>query len=69
MLSSGVVPSHVRPWGPKPVYLERLLQINIATMAALGTLLLGMGQRSPALPLWMLTAAVASVWSEFTKAR
>jgi len=44
------------------VYLERLLQINIATMAALGTLLLGMGQRSPALPLWMLTAAVASVW-------
>ncbi|OHB79112.1 MAG: hypothetical protein A2V98_04920 [Planctomycetes bacterium RBG_16_64_12] len=44
------------------MYLERLLQINIATMAALGTLLLGMGQRSPALPLWMLTAAVASVW-------
>jgi len=44
------------------VYLERLLQINIATMAALGTLLLGMGQRSAALPLWMLTAAIASVW-------
>ena len=44
------------------MYLERLLQINIATMAALGTLLLGMGQRSAALPLWMLTAAIASLW-------
>lgn len=30
-------------------------------MAALGTLLLGMGQRSPTLPLLMLTAAIASV--------
>lgn len=44
------------------VYLERLLQIHIATMAALGALLLGMGQRNPALPLWMLTAAITSVW-------
>ncbi len=44
------------------MYLERLLQINIATMAALGTLLFGMGQRSPWLPLGMLTAAIASVW-------
>jgi transglutaminase-like putative cysteine protease len=44
------------------VYLERLLQINIATMAALGTLLLGMGQREPWLPLMMLIAAIASVW-------
>jgi len=44
------------------VYLERLLQIHIATMACLGALLLGMGQRNPALPLWMLTAAITSVW-------
>ncbi len=44
------------------MYLNRLLQINIVTMAALGTLLLGMGQRNPALPLWMLTAGVASLW-------
>jgi hypothetical protein len=43
-----------------------MLQINVATMAALGTLLLGMWQRNPALPmwmpLWMLIAAIASVW-------
>jgi len=44
------------------VYLERLLQIHVATMAALGALLLGLGQRNPALPLWMLTAAITSVW-------
>ena len=44
------------------MYLERLLQINVATMAALGTLLLGMGQRSANLPLLMLVAAIASVW-------
>ena len=44
------------------MYLERLLQIHVATMAALGALLLGMGQRNPALPLWMLTAAITSVW-------
>jgi len=44
------------------MHLERLLQINMATLAALGTLLLGMGQRSPALPLLVLVAAVSSVW-------
>ena len=44
------------------MYLERLLQINIATMAALGTLLFGMGYRSPWLPLGMMTAAITSVW-------
>ena len=44
------------------MYLERLLQIHVATMACLGALLLGMGQRNPALPLWMLTAAITSVW-------
>lgn len=44
------------------MYLERLLQINVATMATLGTLLLGMGQRTASLPLWMLLAAIASVW-------
>lgn len=44
------------------MYLERLLQINVATMAALGTLLFGMGYRSPWLPLGMMTAAITSVW-------
>jgi len=43
-------------------YLERLLQINIAAMAALGTLLLGMGERNATLPLMMLFVAVTSVW-------
>ncbi len=49
------------------MYLERLLQINMATLAALGTLLLGMGQRSAGLPLLVLVSALASVWlTDFT---
>jgi transglutaminase-like putative cysteine protease len=44
------------------VYLQRLLQINMATLAASGALLLGMGRRSPALPLLVLLAAMASIW-------
>lgn len=44
------------------MYLERLLQINIATMAAMGTLLLALGQRNVTLPLWTLIAAGSSVW-------
>ncbi|NQU26423.1 MAG: DUF3488 domain-containing protein [Candidatus Nealsonbacteria bacterium] len=46
---------------PKTLYLERLLQINTATLVALGALLLGMGQRDEKLPLLMLVAAIASV--------
>lgn len=44
------------------MYLQRLLQINIATLAALGALLLGMGRRDPWLPLLVLLAAITSVW-------
>jgi transglutaminase-like putative cysteine protease len=44
------------------VYLQRLLQINMATLAASGALLLGMGRRSPAVPLLVLLAALASIW-------
>ena len=44
------------------MYLERLLQINMATLAALGALLLGMGQRSEGPPLLVILAAAASVW-------
>jgi len=44
------------------VYVERLLQINVATLACLATLLLGMGQRSTLTPLGMMVAATASVW-------
>jgi protein-glutamine gamma-glutamyltransferase len=44
------------------MYLERLLQINMATLAALGALLLGMGQRSLGPPLLVILAAALSVW-------
>ena len=44
------------------MYLERLLQINLATLAALGALLLGMGQRSEFPPLLVALSAVLSVW-------
>jgi hypothetical protein len=44
------------------MYLERLLQINMATLAALGALLLGMGQRSVGPPLVVMLAAPAAVW-------
>ena len=44
------------------MYLERLLQINMATLAALGALLLGMGQRSEGPPLLVMLAAAVSVW-------
>ncbi len=44
------------------LYLERLLQINMATLAALGALMLGMGERSVWTPLLVATAAAASVW-------
>ena len=42
--------------------MERLLQLNVATMAALGTLLLGMGEHSVLLPLLALVSAVAAFW-------
>jgi len=42
--------------------LERLLQINMAALAALGALLLGMGQRSEGPPLLVLAAAALSIW-------
>ena len=44
------------------MYLNRLLAINMATLAALGTLLLGMAQENMLLPLVMLLAAALSVW-------
>lgn len=44
------------------MYLERLLQINMATLAAMGALLLGMGQRSEGPPLVVTLAAAMSIW-------
>ena len=44
------------------MYVERLLQINMAALAALATLLLGMGNRSAVLPVVVMLAAIASVW-------
>ncbi len=42
--------------------LQRLLQINMAALAALGALLLGMGARNEGPPLLVIVAAVVSVW-------
>jgi len=44
------------------VRVERLLQVNIVTLTVLGTLLLSVGQRVTALPLWVLIAALSSLW-------
>ena len=50
------------------MYLERLLQINMATLAALGALLLGMGVRNENMPLLVVAAAVVSMWLTDVKA-
>ena len=42
--------------------VERLLQLHICALAFLGSVLLGMGQESPALPMLVLFAAVTSYW-------
>jgi transglutaminase-like putative cysteine protease len=44
------------------MYLQRLLQLNMAVMATLGALLLGMGERSVAPPLMVAVAAALSTW-------
>jgi transglutaminase-like putative cysteine protease len=44
------------------MYLERLVQITMATLAALGALLLGMGERNVGPPLFVAFAAGISVW-------
>jgi hypothetical protein len=44
------------------VYVERLLQINVATTCALASLLLGMGRQSAIMPLGVMVAAMLSVW-------
>ncbi len=46
----------------RSLYVERLLQVNLAALAALGTLMLGMGQRNAAMPLAVLCIAGGSVW-------
>lgn len=46
---------------------QRMLQISIATMTVLGPLLLGAGDRVAAFPVWVLIAAVLSLWlTDFT---
>lgn len=44
------------------MFVQRMLQISIATLTVLGPLLLGAGDRLPVLPLWVLVAAVTSLW-------
>ena len=45
-----------------PMYLERCLQISMAAFAAMGTVLLGMGEDSVALPLAAIVVSCLSVW-------
>ena len=42
--------------------LENLLQLNIAALVAMGSLLLGMGQNTPLLPMFAVGSAVVSVF-------
>ena len=44
------------------MHVERLLQINIATLVALSAFMLGAGQQEVILPLATLVAAMLSVW-------
>ncbi len=44
------------------MHVERLLQINVATLAAMSTFMVGMGHQEVILPLTMLLAAMLSVW-------
>ncbi len=44
------------------MYLQRLLQINLATLAGLATLLLSMGEDNPSKALLVWLAAGASIW-------
>ena len=53
---------HPSSFIPSTMYFQRLLQITMAALAVLGTLLLSMGQRDLVLPLAMILAAGASVW-------
>ncbi len=46
----------------RSLYVERLLQVNLAALAALGTLMLGMGQGNAAMPLIVMCIAGGSVW-------
>jgi protein-glutamine gamma-glutamyltransferase len=59
---NGTTPSFIRHFPNPSMFLERLLQITIAALAAMGTALLGMGQREELLPLAMCFAAGMSVW-------
>ena len=44
------------------MYIERLLQVNIAALICLATLLVGMGQQSATMPLAMFAATLAAFW-------
>ncbi len=44
------------------MYIQRLLAINMATFAALGTVLLALGEQNPMLAVVAVLAAMAAVW-------
>ena len=49
--------------------LRRLISVNIATLAVLSALLVGMGKDSPVLPLVTALAAAAAIWLSDVKGR
>lgn len=55
---------HARPaaHGRRTTRAERLLQVSIAALTSLGTLLLGMGEREVTLPVLAVIVAVSSVY-------
>ena len=42
--------------------IERLLQVNAAMLTVTSTLLFGMGQRDPQMPMLVILAAMFSIW-------
>lgn len=55
-------PRHVPTARPAYLRAERLLQISLAALTSLGTLLLGMGERNVTLPVLAVIVSVSSVY-------
>jgi transglutaminase-like putative cysteine protease len=56
------VPAHPLTSPPPALRAERLLQVCLAALTSLGTLLLGMGERNVILPVLAIIVAVSSVY-------
>lgn len=56
------LPAPTKPAAPKCRRSERLLQVNLALLTTLGTLLLGMGEQNVLLPVLAVIVAISSVY-------